>query len=81
MTFELKECPPASDTVTAYDRRCFKLYIMLLDADASGEEWSDAYKRVFGKSEIQNHERAFKHYQTHLKRAKWMTNTGYQQLL
>ncbi len=81
MAPETEEFPPESETVTAYDRQCFKLYITLLDADASGEEWSDAYKRIFGKSAIQNHKRAFKHYQAHLKRAKWMTTTGYLQLL
>jgi len=81
MPLELKEFPPESETVTTYDRHCFKLYIMLLDADASGEEWSDAYKRIFEKSAIQNHKRAFQHYQSHLKRAKWLTTTGYQQLL
>ncbi|MCF6302159.1 MAG: DUF2285 domain-containing protein [Devosiaceae bacterium] len=81
MTLKIEDFRPESKTVTAYDRQCFKLYIMLLDADASGEEWSDAYKRIFEKTAIQNHERAFQHYQAHLKRAKWMTTTGYQQLL
>ena len=28
-----------SEAVTAYDRRCFKLYNMLLDADVAGIEW------------------------------------------
>jgi len=54
---------------------------MLLDADASGEEWSDGYKRIFEKSAIQNHERSFQKYQGHLKRSKWMTTYGYLQLL
>ena len=80
MTFELKECPPESETVTDYDRRCFKLYIMLLDADASSEEWSDACKRILEKNAIQNHECTFQQYQSHLKRAKWMAKTGYLQL-
>ncbi len=81
MTLKIEEFRPESDTITAYDRHCFKLYIMLLDADDSGEEWSDVYKRNFEKTAIQNHKRAFQHYQSHLKRAKWLTSTGYQQLL
>ncbi len=81
MAPETEEFPPESETVTAYDRQCFKLYIMLLDADASGKEWTHAYKRIFEKTAIQNHERAFRQYLTHLKQAKWITTTGYKQLL
>jgi len=80
MPLDLEEFPPESEIVTDYDRQCFKLYVTLLDADASGEEWPDAYKRIFEKSAIQNHERSFRQYQAHLKRAKWMTTNGYQQL-
>jgi len=81
MPLKIEEFPPVSEIVTAYDRQCFKLYTMLLDADDSKEEWSDAYKRIFEKSAIHNRERSFRQYQAHLKRAKWMTVTGYQQLL
>ncbi len=81
MALEIEAFPPASKTVTAYDRQYFKLYAMLLDADDSEEEWSDAYIRIFKKSAIQNHQHSFRQYQAHLKRAKWMTTSGYQQLL
>ncbi len=78
---DIEEFPPESETVTAYDRRCFKLYIMLLDADASGEDWFGAYTRIFKIAHIENREHSYQHYQAHLKRAKWMTTTGYRQLL
>ena len=77
----LDEFPPESESVTTYDRRCFKLYIMLLDADASCEDWRGAYKRIFEIAHIENQERSYRHYQAHLKRAKWMSATGYRQLL
>ena len=44
---EFREYPPDSETVTPYDRQCFKLYIMLLEADAFGAVWDEAYEPVF----------------------------------
>jgi len=76
-----EEYPPESEIVTAYDRRCFKLYIILLDADAAGVEWLDTYKGIFENYEENNKSRAYRHYHAHLKRAKWMTANGYLQLL
>ncbi len=82
-----EEYPPVSEIVTAYDRRCFKLYVMLLDADADadadadGVEWLDTYRKNFGNCEDNNVQSAYRHYQAHLKRAKWMTTTGYLRLL
>ncbi|MEX0347381.1 MAG: hypothetical protein AB3N20_20840 [Rhizobiaceae bacterium] len=49
MSNEYRIHPPESDAVTAYDRRCFKLYIVLIDADVAGTDWSDAYREAFGR--------------------------------
>ena len=76
-----KEYPPESEVVTAYDRQCFKLYLMLLDADAAGVDWIDTYRKIFMNCEENNKRNAYEHYHAHLKRAKWMTTTGYLQLL
>ena len=35
-------------TITAYDRQCFKLYLMIIDADNAGIKWKEAYGQVFG---------------------------------
>lgn len=78
---EFEECPPESDTVTSYDRKCFRLYAMLLDADALGTEWSVAYELSFRRSIGEKKERARRQYSAHLERAKWMTISGYRQLL
>ncbi len=75
------EYPLESEVVTAYDRRCFRLYVMLLDADAAGVEWLDTYTKNFENWEDNNMRSPYRHYHAHLKRAKWMTTTGYLRLL
>ena len=81
MMQEFREYPPDSETVTPYDRQCFKLYIMLLEADAFGAVWDEAYEWAFGRDIGQIPEIARCQYFAHLKRAKWMTERGYRQLL
>ncbi len=81
MNFKPEEYPPDSESVTIYDRRCFKLYAMLLEADANDVEWLKIYRELFENREDNNTESAYRHYQAHLRRAKWMTTTGYLQLL
>ena len=73
--------PLESEVVTAYDRRCFRLYVMLLDADAAGIEWLDTYRELFENCKENSKQSAYRYYQAHLKRAKWMTTIGYLQLL
>ncbi|MCP4098767.1 MAG: hypothetical protein GY748_21265 [Planctomycetaceae bacterium] len=69
-TIRYREHPPDSDTVTAYDRQCFQLYIMLIDADASGTKWQETYREAFSLEVGEDH-----------KRAQWMMAAGYTQLL
>jgi len=78
---EFRDRPDNSDVVTNYDRRCFKLYVMLIDADDYGAEWDDVYERAFGKKIGKDRERARSQYEAHLERARWMTNVGYRDLL
>ncbi len=75
------DAAPNSDFVTDYDRRCFTLYITLIDAEAAGVSWQETYELVF-KAEIgQDHIAAKSRYHSHLRRARKMTETGYRQLL
>lgn len=81
MSNEYRIHPPESDTVTAYDRRCFKLYIVLIDADVAGTDWSDAYREAFGREIDKDREKAHRQYQAHLERARWMSAVGYKHLV
>ena len=72
--------PPASDEITDYDRSCFRLYITLIDAEASRVDWHETYRQEFGVQSAQNVQAAYRQYLAHLKRAQWMATTGYTQL-
>jgi len=72
---------PVSKTVTAYDRQCFKLYLMIINAGNAGTKWEEAYAQVFGNEVGSDHQKARTQYYSHLKRARWMTTNGYRLLL
>tara|TARA_R110002095_G_C4069863_1_gene220070 strand:+ start:202 stop:366 length:165 start_codon:yes stop_codon:yes gene_type:complete len=54
---------------------------MLLEADAFGAAWDEVYEWAFGRDIGKIPEIARCQYFAHLKRAKWMTEHGYRQLL
>ena len=73
--------PPESDRLTAYDESHLAVYIRLLDADAEGADWREAVQIIFGLDPERDPERARVVHQSHLARARWMTTTGYRELL
>lgn len=72
---------PTGETVTDYDRRCFKLYIMLMDADDAGVPWDDSYPHLFEENVGADRQRAERRHRSHLDRARWVAATGYRQLI
>jgi hypothetical protein len=77
--FEL--APPQSDSITAYDESHFVTYLRLLDANAEGADWREAVQIIFEIDPSVEPDRARQVHDNHLKRAKWMTETGYRLLL
>ena len=77
---EFLEAPPNSERVTAYDRHCFKLYLILIEADNAGQPWESAYKTAFGADPAEDKNRCKLQFDKHLRRARWMSTDGYQQL-
>lgn len=73
--------PPDSDRLTAYDESHLAVYIRLLDADAEGADWREAVQIIFGFDPNRDPERARNIHESHLDRARWMTTTGYRDLL
>ena len=69
---------PTGDLLTEYDRRNVKLYVRLLDAEADGADWEEAVEVLFGIDPAAEPERARKMHDTHLARARWMTEHGYK---
>ena len=72
--------PPESATLTDYDRSHMKLYMRLLDAATDGAAWQEAVSVLFGIDPDKNPERARRVHDSHLARARWMTEHGYRRL-
>jgi hypothetical protein len=72
--------PPENDHITPYDEQHFVTYLQLLDAQAAGVDWREIVRVVFGL-DPQRSSRARSIYETHLARARWMTEKGYRELL
>ena len=79
--------PPVSDTapselvLTGYDEEHLITYLRLLDADAEGADWRDVAGVVLHIDPELDPERARRAWESHLARAKWMTESGYRHLL
>lgn len=72
---------PWSDQVTEYDEEHFITYLRLLDADAEGACKEEMARIVLGIDGAKEPERARKALESHLARARWMTEHGYRDLL
>lgn len=73
--------PPDGLRVTSYDERHLATYIRLLDADAEGADWREVVSIIFDLDPSQDPERARTVHDSHLARARWMSETGYRYLL
>jgi hypothetical protein len=80
-TCTFQDRPPEGDNVTSYDESHLALYIRLLDAAAEGADWREAVQILFGLDPDQDPDRARRVHDSHLARARWMTKTGYRDLL
>jgi hypothetical protein len=77
----LRDSPPASPELTDYDRKHLALYIRLLDAADAGADWREVARVVLKLDPDHDVQRARCVYDSHLARARWMTEHGYRQLL
>lgn len=71
---------PDADHVTAYDECHHRTYWRLLDAAAENADWREVAQVIFGDAAA-NPLRAKTIYDTHLARARWMSETGYRHYL
>jgi hypothetical protein len=78
---KLKQFPPVSPTVTAYDHAHHATYLRLLDADNEGADWQEVARVVLELDPIANPETAKAIWKRHLDRARWMSEQGYRQLI
>jgi hypothetical protein len=72
---------PDALCVTAYDECHHRTYWRLLDAAEEDADWREAVRVIFGIDPASEPERARTIYDTHLARARWMTEMGYRHYL
>jgi len=78
---DIADAAPNDSTLTPYDERHLITYLRLLDADSEGADWREVAKIVLKINPDREPERARRAFDSHLARAKWMTEHGYRHLL
>ena len=73
--------PPESESVTAYDRAHFAIYLSLLYAAGEGENDHVMARNILMIDPEKEPHRAQQTLESHLKRARWLAESGYQSLL
>jgi hypothetical protein len=72
---------PSDSVLTVYDEEHLITYLRLLDADAEGADWREVARIVLHLDPEHESDRARRAFDSHLSRAKWMTEHGYRHLL
>ena len=78
---EMADEVPWSEQITDYDQAHLVVYVRLLDAVADGATDQDICGIILNIDSKQEPRRARRRLETHLRRAKWMTEAGYKQLM
>jgi Uncharacterized conserved protein (DUF2285) len=78
---DVADTAPTDSTLTDYDRQHFVTYLRLLDADDEGADWREVARIVLHIDPDREPARARTAFDSHLARAKWMTEHGYRHVL
>lgn len=78
---DVDDSAPADSTLTEYDEEHVITYLRLLDADAAKADWREVARIVLHIDPDREPERARRAFDSHLARARWMTEHGYRHLL
>ncbi|MGX5848057.1 DUF2285 domain-containing protein [Mesorhizobium sp. PL10] len=78
---EIADEAPTSSVLTGYDEERLLSHIRLLDAATEDADWREVARIVLHIDPEKEPERAFRAWETHLARARWMTTNGYKYLL
>jgi hypothetical protein len=77
----IADVAPAGPALTEYDEEHVITYMRLLDADQQGADWRDVSRIVLHIDPDNEADRARLAFESHLSRARWMTDQGYRHLL
>src|SRR5258708_30448429 len=78
---DVADTAPTDSVLTVYDEEHIVTYLRLLDADAAAADWQDVAEIVLHIDPVLEPGRARQAFDSHLTRAKWMTEQGYRHLL
>jgi hypothetical protein len=78
---DVADTAPSGSKLTVYDEEHIITYLRLLDADAAGADWRKVAGIVLHVDPERECDRARRAFESHLSRAKWMTEHGYRHLL
>lgn len=78
---DVADTAPTGAALTVYDEEHIVTYLRLLDADAEGADWREVAWVVLHIDPVREPARARRAHESHLSRAKWMTEQGYRHLL
>jgi len=78
---DVADLAPSGPALTVYDEEHAITYIRMLDADRDGADWREVSRIVLHIDPEREPDRARRAFDSHLARAKWMTQVGYRHLL
>ncbi|WP_404536599.1 DUF2285 domain-containing protein [Bradyrhizobium ottawaense] len=73
---DVADVAPNEPALTAYDEQHVVTYVRLLQAEGEGADWREVARVVLHMDPEREPERARSAYQSHLVRAKWVTEQG-----
>lgn len=73
---DVADVAPNEPALSVYDEQHVVTYIRLLQAEGEGADWREVARLVLHMDPEREPDRAWRAYQSHLARAKWMTEQG-----
>ncbi|MDD1522883.1 MULTISPECIES: DUF2285 domain-containing protein [Bradyrhizobium] len=73
---DVADVAPSEPRLTAYDEQHVVTYVRLLQAEGEGADWREVARVVLHMDPERDPDRARRAYQSHLARAKWVTEQG-----
>ena len=78
---DVADVAPSDPVLTRYDEEHLVTYLRLLDAEKAGAGWEEVAQIVLHIDPVREPERARRAYDSHLARAKWLSEDGYKGFL
>jgi len=78
---DVSDTAPFDPVLTVYDEEHLITYLRLLDADVQGADWREVARIVLHLDPEHEFDRAWRAFESHLSRAKWLTEHGCRHLL